>query len=545
MRRQARGTPAIPWLLTLVAELLLRAAAGGRLGVGVAAQTVRIARSRRPKSPEMRIQRRRRVTSRRMAVRPKEGECPCVLTAPRPRRCPALDGRTPGSEAPLPPSPDREMEVAGSMDFKEACHRLRMTPTLLKWFTRYSPKGDGRKLQQKAPGEFDVAELETFDAYLRSEWTSRRVPVGIEAELFVEACGHCGLCGNPCDKLEMAHIQRRGIEVEYYFQHPGNLIPLCGSCHNRYDAPELKSVTFEVIQVAKDRLTSRKMESIDRDVERAKAVRAAVEAAKVELTAELSYLKGTTPSNQFLWTAGAADLLSAAAQGVFGDPRAMPGLDPSSPSESLKSMRSSIKSMRSSVGAEGRITQAVLDGYAQEAIGAVSVAPPEWEMIEYRPLDDGTMRAYERGYEHLPEVGGEQIDFAQKRLDGFGDEWWDSDEGREAFALLDDAIRAAQIKQFNEVFLPTLPEDVRRRRSDLISSVHSLLASCRSCRSWRERSEYKLPQWLDHVPESMVPYTSMPNLVRIEQSLGRYLSVHKKMDDHQDCDWQNLEGSRE
>lgn len=262
------------------------------------------------------------------------------------------------------------------MDFKEASHRLRITPTLLKWFTSYSPKGDGRKLQQKAPGDFDAAELDAFDASLRTAWPSRNLPTGIEAELLVEACGHCGLCGDPCEKLEMAHIYRKDVEVKFYFQHPANLIPLCGSCHNRYDDLKLKTVSFEVIQAAKERLIARKMEAIDRDVERAKAVRELVEATKAEVAAKLSLLTGAMPSNQTLWTTGAADLLMAATRGVFGVPRLVHGLNLTSTPKSLATLSDSIDST-------GNVTQALLDGYVQEASGQAAVAPSEWDMIEY------------------------------------------------------------------------------------------------------------------------------------------------------------------
>lgn len=270
------------------------------------------------------------------------------------------------------------------MDFKEACHRLRITPTLLKWFASYAPKSDGRKLRQQSGGNFDAAELNAFDAHLCAAWSSKNVPAGIEVELYVEACGHCGLCGNPCEKLEMAHIERKNVEVLHYFQHPKNLIPLCGSCHNRYDDLNLKAVSLEVIRRAKDRLISRKMESIDRDVERASAVRAAVEGAKAELSTKLFALTGSAPNNQLLWSAGAVDLLSAATLGVFGAPQTVPGI-------SLGSSSSSLAALSGSIGNVGtnQVTQAVLNGYAQEASGDVASAPPDWEMIESK--DDRTI----------------------------------------------------------------------------------------------------------------------------------------------------------
>lgn len=262
------------------------------------------------------------------------------------------------------------------MDFKEACHRLRITPTLLGWLTRYAAKGDQRKLREKSPGDFDMTEVDAFDAHLRTAWPSKNVPTGIETELLVEACGHCGLCGDPCEKLQMAHIRRKDVEVQYYFQHPSNLISLCGSCHDRYDDLKLKTVSLQVIEAAKERLVSRKMEAIDRDVERAKAVREAVEAAKVELMAKFSLVTGTAPDNHVLWTAGAGDLLTAATRGIFGSPRVVQGINLTSPLDALATLSDSVSS-------SSHVTRAVLDGYAQEATGKAAVSPSEWEMINF------------------------------------------------------------------------------------------------------------------------------------------------------------------
>ncbi len=37
-------------------------------------------------------------------------------------------------------------------------------------------------------------------------------------------------------------------------------------------------------------------------------------------------------------------------------------------------------------------------------------------------------------------------------------------------------------------------------------------------------------QWVEYVEEEMIPYTSLPKLIRIKNSLGRYLEVHRQMD---------------
>jgi len=74
---------------------------------------------------------------------------------------------------------------------------------------------------------------------------------------------------------------------------------------------------------------------------------------------------------------------------------------------------------------------------------------------------------------------------------------------------------------------------VRRQREELVATALGIHAECRSCKSWNNRSEYKLPQWLDNVPEKMIPYTSLPNLLRITANLRRYLDVHQERDAEQ------------
>ena len=152
------------------------------------------------------------------------------------------------------------------------------------------------------------------------------------------------------------------------------------------------------------------------------------------------------------------------------------------------------------------------------------------ELLLRRAIASDAMREYEKGYEHLPEIDDEEIRRTQAHFESFGDEWWDESEGQEAFDRLNDVLKRKAAEQFTSRFLPTLPPEVKQRRAELISTAHALLAACRECKSWQERSEYKLPQWLDNVDEEMIPYTSIPNLLRIVQSLKRYLAVHKEMD---------------
>lgn len=256
-----------------------------------------------------------------------------------------------------------------TMDFKEACHHLRIMPQLLKWYGSYAPKPDGRKLQQVRSGEFDQSELDAFDKNLRTAWPTRSVPVGIERELLIEACGLCPLCQQPCEKPQTAHIRRKDVEVAFYYQHPENLILLCGTCHDRYDDPRLKSITLDVVLTAKDRLVSRKMEAIDRDVRLARGLRDAVEAMKSSIRAELSGLA----SNSLLWQRDGGLLVRAAASSLAGS-TASPIL--------LSDEPLTLASLSASLQPTQQVTHAVLDGYAMEATGSAPEAPPEWDLIE-------------------------------------------------------------------------------------------------------------------------------------------------------------------
>ena len=61
----------------------------------------------------------------------------------------------------------------------------------------------------------------------------------------------------------------------------------------------------------------------------------------------------------------------------------------------------------------------------------------------------------------------------------------------------------------------------------LVAEIGDLLLRCRACPTWDDRSEYKLPQWIEYVPENMIPYTSLPKMVRIRESLEEYLRIHE------------------
>lgn len=150
------------------------------------------------------------------------------------------------------------------------------------------------------------------------------------------------------------------------------------------------------------------------------------------------------------------------------------------------------------------------------------------ELLIRKAISDLCLLEHEKGYEHLPEVYDDDIKIAEERLRDFGDDWFDSNEGMAAFDSLQEEIERKQAEQFVVTFAPTLPTEVAQKRSELITEIHQLLTQCRACRSWNDRSEYKLPSWLDHVPESMIPYTAMPNLLRIRESIAELLCRHQK-----------------
>jgi predicted nucleic acid-binding protein len=140
----------------------------------------------------------------------------------------------------------------------------------------------------------------------------------------------------------------------------------------------------------------------------------------------------------------------------------------------------------------------------------------------------------DQGYESLPQPpNDEEIKEAMDRVDKLGSEYdFFDDDGADQYlqALADlDSILA---KKYAAEIVPTLPAEFRRKREDMVKEIQNLLEQCRQCLSWDDRSEYKLSQWLEHVPEHMIPYTSLSNLMMIEANLHGYLSIHREMDNN-------------
>ena len=122
------------------------------------------------------------------------------------------------------------------------------------------------------------------------------------------------------------------------------------------------------------------------------------------------------------------------------------------------------------------------------------------------------------------------IENALKLLDKFGDDWWDTEGGINAYKTLTSIVQQKQRRQFEIDFYPTLSSEIRQKRKTLIDSTVDLLKKCRACASWDDRSEYKLSSWIENIPEEMIPYTSIPNLLLINERVKEYYQIHMDAD---------------
>ena len=73
----------------------------------------------------------------------------------------------------------------------------------------------------------------------------------------------------------------------------------------------------------------------------------------------------------------------------------------------------------------------------------------------------------------------------------------------------------------------------KKKRDESCNHIEEMLLKCRSCQSWDDKSELKLHQWIEYVPENMIRYTSLVNIFRIEESIKRYLRIHEEADENQ------------
>ena len=168
------------------------------------------------------------------------------------------------------------------------------------------------------------------------------------------------------------------------------------------------------------------------------------------------------------------------------------------------------------VKTSGRERHFVLDPQIQKALPSAHFS-----------TDLASMLAEVKGFEELPVPTSEQIENAIKVRDSHDVE---DEEYGELQQTLTESVYKEYASHFDREVLPSMPPEIRALRERLTQEVRELFIACRSSKSWGDRSEYKLPQWIESVDESMIPYTSLPKLIRIKNSLQEYLAVHKKMD---------------
>ena len=133
--------------------------------------------------------------------------------------------------------------------------------------------------------------------------------------------------------------------------------------------------------------------------------------------------------------------------------------------------------------------------------------------------------SFERGFEDIPVPTDDDIEAAAARLDDLDDE---SEEYVDALTHYNRVVEKKTADAFMKVVHPQLSPGVQRLRSELTTAIGKLLEACRSCKMWGDRSEYKLPGWLEYVDESMIPYTSLPNLRKIKVNLEELLRRHQE-----------------
>jgi hypothetical protein len=139
----------------------------------------------------------------------------------------------------------------------------------------------------------------------------------------------------------------------------------------------------------------------------------------------------------------------------------------------------------------------------------------------------------DKGYESLPPLPeNKDILEAREREERLGSEYdFDSDEYLDSLQHLETLCNLQLAQHFIAKIAPNLPEEVRTKRAALVEEIENLLTQCRRFKSWDDRSELKLPSWIDFISEDMIPYTSLSNLLKIRDSLQEYSSIHKGLDE--------------
>lgn len=105
----------------------------------------------------------------------------------------------------------------------------------------------------------------------------------------------------------------------------------------------------------------------------------------------------------------------------------------------------------------------------------------------------------------------------------------DNTEGWKEYLKIEDENNKELIHAFeNET--EDFPEYIKKLRKQLLLDIQELLARCRERKSWDDRSELKLYQWLENRAESEIPLSKLSDLFLIKDNMQEYLQVHIDMD---------------
>ena len=132
----------------------------------------------------------------------------------------------------------KSMQSKNKISEFDAAVKYKISPFLLRKFTSYSPKKDGKKLKFTEENDiyyFEESELIDFDLYLHRPWPHKEnekptIPDYIKAEIKKEAEYRCPICRTTAG--ELAHINPVS---KTFNNHPHNLIYLCPTHHTAYD----------------------------------------------------------------------------------------------------------------------------------------------------------------------------------------------------------------------------------------------------------------------------------------------------------------------
>jgi len=145
------------------------------------------------------------------------------------------------------------------------------------------------------------------------------------------------------------------------------------------------------------------------------------------------------------------------------------------------------------------------------------------ELLSKKAIAESCLHHYERGFEHLPEPRDPEIDAAVVQFDSnYGELWWDTggEEAKNAHRKLMELWERKAAERFTTEVLPTFPLRIQQQRSELITAIHNTLAELREFESC---DEDRWPPWLEYVEEAMIPFTSLPNLLKIQENVTELL----------------------